>query len=233
MLKNSEKNVIFQRNFITKHINQMNILKGLIFTILTLLASQAYSQESGTVSIGLRGGFNLSNWGGNVAAGGSGSNNYKAGLNFGAVGLYSIDEHWAMAAEINYSQKGTSPALNSFVKLNYLDIPIYINYFFGQGGDRFRTKVILGPYAAVLMTAKNKVGSIETDVKGVYNTTDFGVLAGGGFHYKFNEAGGNWLIFDVRYAVGLSDITKPALGVSNLTNRALSINVGVTFPLGN
>lgn len=212
--------------------------KKLILIALTLFAFQAYGQESGTVSLGLRGGVNAANWAGNVNSGtaigtGAGANRYKAGINFGALATYSVDEHWAVTAEINYSQKGTAPALNARTKLNYLDIPIYVNYFFGQGGDRFRTKVFIGPYVDILMAAKNQSGGVEIDVKNVYNSTDFGVLAGGGFHYKFNEASDNWLIFDVRYGLGFSDITKPGLGRSNLTNRVLSINLGVTFPIGN
>lgn len=213
----------------TKYKNQMNILKGLVFTVLILLAVQAYSQESGTVSVGLRGGLNVSNFGG---MGVNTGNRYKAGINFGAIGMYSVNEQWAIAAEVNYSQKGNSPAINSFVKLNYLDVPVYINYFFGQGGDRFRTKVFLGPSVGVLMVAKTKVGGIESgDLKSLYNSTDFGVIAGGGFHYKVSEAGSNWLIFDVRYAHGLSDLAKVGTGTSNVSNRALSINLGITFPL--
>lgn len=212
--------------------------KKLILIAFTLLTCYAYGQEAGTVSLGLRGGVTAANFGGNTnsASGigaGAGSNRYKAGVNFGALGTYSVDEHWAITAEINYSQKGTAPNLNSRIKLNYLDIPIYVNYFFGQGGERFRTKVFIGPYVDILMVAKNKSGGLETDVKGVYNTTDFGVLVGGGFHYKFNEASDNWLIFDVRYGLGFSDIYKTTIGTSNLTNRVLSINLGVTFPLGN
>ncbi len=207
----------------------MKNFKKLIFIVLVLFAFQAQAQEAGTVSVGLRGGLNVSNFGG---SGVSGGNRYKAGLNFGAVGVYSVDSHWAVALEVNYSQKGNSPVQNSFVKLNYLDIPIYINYFFGQAGEKFRPKVFLGPYVGVLMVAKTKVGGIESgDLKSLYNPTDFGVLAGAGFHYKFSETGDNWLIFDVRYAYGLSDLAKAGTGSSNAANRALSFNLGVTFPL--
>lgn len=210
----------------------------LIAIAFVLISFQAYSQESGTVSLGLRGGITASNFGtrsGGSATGGSvgGANSYKAGINFGAFGMYSVDEHWAFTAEVNYSQKGNSPIIRGFNNLNYLEVPLYINYFFGQGGDRFRPKAFLGPYLGILMTANTKFGGIKTDVKGTYNPTDFGVLAGGGFHYKFNEAGDNWLIFDVRYGFGLSDLSKSAAATSGLANRALSINLGVSFPLGN
>ncbi len=208
----------------------MNNLKKLVFIVFTLLSFQAYSQETGTISLGLRGGLNVSNIGGTGANSGS---RYKAGINVGAIGIYSVNEQWAIAAEVNYSQKGYSPALNSILKLNYLDIPIYVNYFFGQGGDRFRTKVFLGPYVGILMAAKSKIGGIEVgDLKSLYNPTDFGMIAGGGFHYKISQTGDNWLIFDARYAYGLSDLAKAGTGVSNLANRALSFNLGITFPLG-
>lgn len=207
----------------------MKNFKKLIFIASILFTFQARAQEAGTVSVGLRGGLNVSNIGGSSANSG---NRYKAGINFGAVGVYSVDSHWAIAAEVNYSQKGYSPAINSVLKLNYLDIPVYVNYFLGQGGDRFRTKVFLGPYVGILMAAKSKIGGIEVgDLKSLYNPTDFGVLAGGGFHYKFSQTGDNWLIFDVRYAYGLSDLAKAGTGSSNVGNRALSFNLGVTFPL--
>lgn len=207
----------------------MKNFKKLIFIASILFAFQAQAQESGTVSIGLRGGLNVSNFGGISTNSG---NRYKAGINFGALGIYSVNEHWAIAAEVNYSQKGYSPALNSVLKLNYLDVPVYVNYFFGQGGDRFRTKAFLGPYVGVLMAAKSKIGGVEVgDLKSLYNSTDFGVIAGGGFHYKISQEGDNWLICDVRYAHGLSDLAKAGSGSSNLANRVFSFNVGITFPL--
>jgi hypothetical protein len=213
-------------------------LKQFIFITFVLSNLQVYSQDSGTISLGLRGGITASNFGvrsSGVASGGNlgGANSYKAGVNFGAFGMYSVDEHWAFTAEINYAQKGNSPVLRSFNNLNYLEIPLYINYFFGQGGDRFRPKAFLGPYLGILITANTKFGGTKQDVKNTYNPTDFGVLAGGGFHYKFNEAGDNWLIFDIRYGFGLSDLAKSANATSGLSNRALSINLGVSFPLGN
>ncbi len=213
--------------------HKVSLLNRLSIAILALMISlPVFGQGEGTISLGLRGGLNTSNFAGNVG-GAAGENRFKAGINFGAFGIYSIQENWGITAEVNYSPKGTvtSQFARSRIKLNYLDIPIYVNYFFGQGGDRLRTKVFLGPYANFLMTAKQDLGGVEVDVKDRYNNLDLGLLLGAGLHYKISESGGNWLILDVRYGIGFSDIAKPGLGTSNITNRALSFNVGISFPL--
>lgn len=206
----------------------------IIISLLFMFSFSAFGQESGTISIGLRGGLNASNWAGNVGGVG-GENRFKAGMNFGAFGMYSIEEHWGITAEINYSQKGTATSqfARTRYKINYLDIPIYINYFFGQGGDRLRTKVLMGPYLDFLMSAKNNQGGIEVDVRNRHANMDLGLLFGAGLHYKLNEATDNWLILDIRYGIGFSDIFKTTLATSNITNRALSFNLGLSFPLGN
>ncbi|GAB4119011.1 MAG: porin family protein [Thermoflexibacter sp.] len=209
------------------------LLNRLFTTIFVVIISlPVLGQGEGTISLGLRGGLNTSNFAGNIG-GAAGENRFKAGINFGAFGTYSIQENWGITAEVNYSPKGTvtSQFARSNIKLNYLDIPVYVNYFFGQGGDKLRTKVFLGPYIDFLMTAKQNLGGIEVDVKDRYNNLDLGLLLGAGLHYKISESGGNWLILDVRYGIGFSDIAKPGLGTSNITNRALSFNLGISFPI--
>lgn len=220
----------------TLHFNcHLNLFNRLFSTILVIMiALPVLGQGEGTISLGLRGGLNTSNFAGNVG-GAAGENRFKAGINFGAFGIYSIQENWGVTVEVNYSPKGTvtSQFAKSNIKLNYLDIPIYINYFFGQGGDRLRTKVFLGPYVDFLMTAKQNLGGVEVDVKDRYNNLDLGLLLGAGLHYKISESGENWLILDIRYGIGFSDIAKPGLGTSNITNRALSFNLGISFPINN
>jgi hypothetical protein len=74
---------------------------------------------------------------------------------------------------------------------------------------------------------KNNGGSSQ-DVRANYNDGDLGVLLGAGLHYRLGK--GRWFISDVRFHRGLSDITK---GTSTINNGVLSLNLGITFPLGN
>lgn len=201
-------------------------------TLIFLIATSAYSQTPDVISLGLRGGLILSNWAGSSVDNVAGENRLNPGINAGIFGTYSINENWGTTLELNYAQKGTKFSNSSRIKTGYLDIPLYVNYFFGQGGSKLRIKIFAGPYLGILLDAKDDTdGNTDVDVKDIFNTIDAGLLLGTGFHYKVSEIGDNWLIFDIRYGIGFTDIFQPNPLVKDITNRALSFNVGYSFPL--
>lgn len=187
--------------------------------LLCLLVLFPFLGMPQNTSIGLRGGLTLFNITGDDA---SDDNKTLAGLNGGAFFTYSVNRNWALTGEINYMGKG---AKNGDVKtkLGYLEVPVYVSYFFE--GNKFRPKLFAGGTYGSLMSAKVD----DNDVKDNFESSELGAVFGAGFHYLFTEE--NWLIIDVRYGMGLTDITTNEN--IELNNSGFSINVGFSFPLGN
>ena len=179
-----------------------------IITSLSLFTNKANAQNT---SIGVKAGL-LS-----AQIANHSSNDQMIGFRAGAFITHSIVSDFGVGAEVNYARKGTGS--NQNIQLNYLEIPVMAHYFFGKGS--FRPKVFLGGYYARLINAKQG----EQLLNG-YADADYGLLAGLGFHKSIGQS--RWLYGDVRYTYGLAEI-KP----TNQANRDLSLNVGVSFPLGN
>lgn len=189
---------------------------------LMVLATCSITHAQDVFSLGLRAGINAANFGGEGVS--NANNSTLMGANFGALANYSTSRTFALSGEINFSMKGAKFS-NSSTALNYLEIPVYGNLFFGKS-DKFRPKIFAGPYLGLLMTAQTSAGGTKTDVKNFYNNTDFGGIFGAGAHFKIS--GENWLIVDARYGLGLADVTTAS---SAVYNRGFSVNLAVTFPL--
>lgn len=203
-------------------MNQINVRILAIFSFLVL--SSILETSAQNTSIGLRLGSNLAN----VSGKNTDDNSINLRTNFGALLTYSISSDFGITAEINYSGKGSKNSESDInINLNYLEIPIYVNYFLGNPEATFRPKLILGGYLGYLMSAK----VARADVSGSYSNSDVGLLLGGGGHYRLK--GENWLNFDVRYNLGLSNITPRLPNDLALRNGVLSLNLAWTFPLGN
>ncbi|MEO0894894.1 MAG: porin family protein [Bacteroidota bacterium] len=165
-------------------------------------------------SIGLKAGFlqsSISNFGNEEA---------KTGFRVGAMLTYSINKDFGLGAEANFARKGGVDNADRSINLDYLEIPLFAQYFFGSGS--FRPKVMLGPYYALLLQAQREGQELTS-----YEDQDYGLLLGLGFHKSLG--GGKWLYVDGRYSFGIANI------VAN-TERTLSdfsLNAGISFPLGN
>jgi len=203
-------------------MNQFNVRFLAIYIFLVLFSILEISAQN--TSIGLRLGANLAN----VSGKNTDDNSINFRTNFGALLTYSILSDFGVTAEINYSGKGSKNSESDIdINLNYLEIPIYANYFLGRTEATFRPKFILGGYLGYLMSAK----VAQANVSESYSNSDVGLLLGGGGHYHLK--GGNWLNFDVRYSLGLSNITPRLPSDLALRNSVLSLNLAWTFPLGN
>jgi len=205
-------------------------MKSRLFLIVGLVLFFAgISQAQRTTSIGLRGGLNLSNvTGKNIT-----DVKMRRATNFGAFITHSVREHWGVTGEINYSGKGFISKPQTGEKTTYpaeyLEVPVYGTFYFFGSDAKYRPKVFAGPSVAYLLSSTGRMK---------YNRFDVGAVVGAGVNREFGND--NWLYVDVRYTMGFTNIYKdgqeavPAFGVSstNAWNRVMSVNVGVSFPLG-
>lgn len=87
------------------------------------------------------------------------------------------------------------------------------------------------PSIGILLSATAKAGDQSTDAKDDYNGTDFGLAFGAGVDLPMG------LLFDLRYTLGLSKISKEYTDLSgasvtpDVKNGAFAIMVGWEFKL--
>lgn len=184
-------------------------LNGL-FTLALVLSFQLTTHAQNT-SIGIKGGLLGSNFST------SATDDFALGFRAGVFLTHSIVRDFGVGIEANYARKG-SPFNQENLKLNYVEIPLLAHYFFGKGS--FRPKVFVGPYYGYLLSAQ-----LGNEDRQGYEQNDYGVLGGVGFHQSLGD--GKWLYVDARYTHGLAAVVNGG----DATNRDVSINVGISFPL--
>lgn len=180
-------------------------MKRILLCAATLLASILTKAQD--PKYGLKAGLNLS-----TVAGSGGD--LKAGFHGGALAHIHLTSAFSLQPEVMYSTQGTKSNANSKLLLNYINVPLLLQYNFDNG---FRLQG--GPQVGFLIEAKNKVGDVETDVSNTYKTVDFSVPLG------FSYLGYSGFGVDARYNIGISNISD----VSGITRRNSVIQIGVFY----
>jgi hypothetical protein len=156
-----------------------------------------FAQHS--VQYGLKGGLNLAALNVN-----GDSTDHRTGFHLGGLAHIHINPQLALQPEVMYSSQGAENGNGSETKLNYINIPVLLQYMFGDGW-RLQT----GPQLGILTSAKAQSGNTETTITGNYETADVSWAFGVGYLTRSR------LGVDVRYNLGLSDVSKGAADVKN------------------
>ncbi len=184
--------------------------KLFIITFSILLVHFTYAQHA---HFGIKGGVNLSTLTNNDAF------KYKTGFHAGVFSHIHLAKHFALQPELMYSTQGTeskSSLVDTRYKLGYLNLPVMVQYMFNNG---FRLET--GPQASLLVSAKQKINSVETDIKDDLNSFDFGWGFGVGYISKSNFG------IDARYNLGLTAVNE--MGTPDLKNSVFQIGVFYQF----
>ncbi len=169
--------------------------------------------------------------------------NYTQGFIGGLVVQFINEKHTGVQAEINYSQKGWSENdtigsnnLKYINKVSYIEMPIMTHI--NMGGGNFRGLFNIGPYIAYAISAKKSVKDLNTGSEesldytfnsDTDNRLDYGLMAGGGFEYRFPFGK---LAAEARYTIGLGNINKVKAQESEVSQfRVISVLVRYTVPL--
>lgn len=194
-----------------------NLLIALFTSIFILLTQITVAQ----ISYGPRLGLNMA-----TLAGVNNNAGVRLGLLLGGYGKFSLTDNISFQPEFLYSVKGYASTNNSssskyFLKLNYFDIPLLLN--FGQSeGVHF----LLGLQPSILITAMNKTKSSSS--KATIEVTDqvsgFDIAPVLGIGYQA-EMGIN---ADLRLSYGIPDILKNNTGNSQ-HNFLAQLTVGYSF----
>lgn len=206
--------------------------KTLLFSLSLLVINTLAAQMN--LSLGPRAGFGHS-WISNSPD--DSKIIYHPAGNFGASLVYSSQTNFGAGVDLIYSIEGVKAEQDMGAgivtmenRLNYLRIPVYGIYFFGQNGDKVRPKVSLGPSFGFLLGAKNFINDNDgNDVKDSFKGFDLGLQLSGGVHVNLVE--NTWLVADAGYYHGLTKIHESGLADKHM-NRNIQVNLGVLFGIG-
>jgi hypothetical protein len=216
-------------------LNRAIDTKRIIFVLLAIAFSATFLFP-GTVlgrrltEIGVKAGLNIADY-----KDGWRDTDSKMGFCGGAFIIFSINEMLAVQSEFLFSMKGAKLGENvrtdefgniiatSSIRevLNYLEIPV-LGKLYVLPQSRVRPNLFAGPYFALKLSGKHRVGSQETDIEDLKDT-DYGLVLGGGVDF---ELGQGQLTVDARYTLGLAKIYDSG---ADIKNRVISVMLGYSF----
>lgn len=163
-------------------------MKKVIVSLFSFAISAALFAQ--VPKYGLKAGLNL------ATITGSGGD-LKPGFNGGVLAHIHITPAFSLQPEVMYSNQGTKYSSTDKLLLNYINVPLLLQYNFDNG---FRLQG--GPQVGFLLEAKSKSGSVEIDRKSSYNTVDFSIPVG------FSYLGYSGFGADARYNIGVTNVVK-------------------------
>jgi len=200
-------------------------MKKLLFVVIIWLTF-IKSVIADPVELGLKGGFNFSNLGGDVFS----VFNYgsKVGFAGGVLLNFRMSESFFLQPEAYYTMKGQtsnyspSSGITSFtLSFNYIEIPILLKREFSLGAENSMS-IYAGPYTAFLLNATISYTGMSAppgaDASRSTSNPDFGLSLGAELELK------KYLI-DVRYDHGIIPISNFPGGFS-IGNNVFSVSVG-------
>lgn len=188
----------------------------LFFLSFALFSSVSLAQKTPFFQLGIKGGANVTKVDGKAF-----SDEFKYGYHLGGFAALKVGRQWQIQPEVLFNQYNTRSG-SSFdtlydganlknVKLNYLSIPILLNFT----PTRFVT-FQAGPQFGLLL---NKDENLVNNGKNAFRDGDLSMLGGIQFNIANFKIGG-------RYFVGLKDIgdiTKQ----DKWTNQGFQLSVGL------
>jgi hypothetical protein len=210
-------------------------MKRIIFALLAIALAATFLFPVAVFGtrlpkIGMKAGLNIADY-----EGGWRDTDSKMGFCGGAFVTCSINEMFAVQTEFLFSMKGanlgeiarrdefgniTETSTISEV-LNYLDIPV-LGKLSIMPQSRVRPNLFAGPYFALKLSGKLKVGSYETNIEHLKDG-DYGIVVGGGVDFELDEGE---ITVDTRYTLGLSRIFGSSI---DSKNRVISVMLGYSF----
>ena len=180
-----------------------------LFLCTLLVTATIFAQNA---SIGLKAGLNVSNLSNNSGY----EMGSKVGFHGGLLAHVHLAPSLALQPEVLYSNQGAKYTVNGVehnLNLNYINIPLQLQYMFANG---FRLQT--GPQVGFLASVKDKVADNET---GFFTSQDFKTV-------------------DFSWSAGLSYLSPSGLGVdgrynfgiTNINNAGTNVLKNNVFQIG-
>ncbi len=203
------------------------VLSGLLFLVVFTANSQ--------IKFGIKEGINLSTqselgmlWD---------NNDMKTGFTLGATVDYRFHNVLSLQTELNYKTEGLAYEANENntkqdVKrtYDYYNVPLLIKGRFSEQlglSETWHVSFYGGPYYSYLRSAESEIkeNGITTisDYDNESNESDWGMIFGGEVSKSFTSGE---LFFDLRYEMGLSDVTDNG---DDIKNKVIGLGIGYRF----
>ncbi len=172
-------------------------MKKVFFATTMILG--AFFAKAQHVEFGLKGGVNSSKVKVKDVASAVDS---RTSFHVGGLAHIHVSDHFAVQPELTFSgqgykREGTGNNADQFVALNYINLPVLLQYM-TKSGFRIET----GPQVGALVSADYKEGAIDANIKSDYKTLDVSWAFGLGY---ITPSGFG---VDARYNLGLSNIRE-------------------------
>lgn len=176
-----------------------------------------------TPAFGLKGGLNISDLkftqpSGNIVV----DHSSTLGFHIGVLAHIHLSKNIGLQPELQYSAQGMEQTVGSStfdIKLNYLNLPIMVQYMFNNG---FRVEA--GPQFGLLLNAKIQDNAGSTSITKNYSKGDVGL--GFGLNYLTYSGFG----IGGRYYLGVANVNKDKDADANkIYNRVGQISVFYMF----
>lgn len=191
--------------------------KRLFFAAASLLCVSTLVNAQDKVRFGVKAGANFATINTESTAPDWGS---RAGVHAGLLAHIHLNKNWAIQPELVFSVQGSKNTVGNVTQvnnLNYLNVPVLVQYMFNNG---FRLQT--GPQAGFLLNANTKiVNGTHTTNTDLYNKVDFSWSFGGGYLSNIG------LGIDARYNLGLTDVYKP--GAMRESNSVFQLGLFYMF----
>lgn len=160
----------------------------------------------------------------------------RVGLTVAGLANIPVNESFSIQPEVHFIQKGYKFELEFFgevtettAKLNYLEVPIHAKYAFGNENLRFF--ILAGPAIGFALGGEVEQcdggdcisEDIEFDDNDGFNRLDLGLSVGAGMNI-----GSNFFV-DLRYVLGITNLSEDDADDIKTTNRGIQIGVGYMF----
>jgi hypothetical protein len=183
---------------------------------LLLAFAGTFAAANAQTKIGLKGGVNVADWGGEDADG----IDAKIGFHVGGFANFAVASKVSIQPELVYSTQGGKidmPGDDIKIRFNYINVPIMVKYELVEG-----LNAQLGPQFGFAVTRKTKQGSITVDRNDEYKEFDFGLGLGASYDIPSSPIG-----IDARYVWGLTRLDDN--GDAKKFNRVFQF--GITYAL--
>lgn len=199
--------------------NKTNIMKSLLLSAVCTFFFFSFSTAQG-FGVGVKLGTNI-----NKIHGQSFKDQFTYGYSAGVFADIKLSSKWSLQTEVLFNQVSADTSdkfselvhLNagkiSNIKLNYLSIPLMLNYNVSKG-----ISLQAGPQYGILMSQDR---SLLADGKEAFKKGDFSLL--GGLQIKFASI----RLFG-RYAIGLNNISE-VTNDDKWKNQSIQLGIGFTL----
>lgn len=221
----------------------MRLTRLLTIGIIVLTAAlelQSQTHYSANISVGVKGGVDLSQ----VTFTPSVRQKFAMGMNAGMTFRYIEENHFGLITEVNFEQRGWSENFETYPykysrTLNYIQIPFLAHIYFGKRGKFFfnagpEVGFMIGESTSANFDYNNIAAIKDFPLRTTYqyqmaaeNKIDYGISAGLGG--EFNISKRNSIYLEGRFYYGLGNVLKSGRTENFRGSNSMSIMASIGY----